>query len=80
MAGDNHYVSKRAITRSIVEGIPAKALCGVTLMPSSQGANAIPGHEVAHRNYDTCPECELFFNALPEDAEAKVDADAPAGD
>lgn len=68
----NHYVSKRAITRSIVEGIPAKALCGALMRCSSQGAQAIPGQEAANRTLETCPECELFYSGLKTDEEADV--------
>ncbi|WP_261165763.1 DUF3039 domain-containing protein [Microbacterium sp. Marseille-Q6965] len=68
----NHYVSKRAITRSIVLGVPARALCGDVWVVESQGERAIPGSETASRDLLTCPACELFYSALTDDAEANV--------
>ena len=72
----NHYASKKAILRSVVEGIPAIALCGETIDCQHQGRNAIPGSEVANKHHDMCPKCELFFGALPAEAAKKEEVPA----
>ncbi|SDQ49570.1 DUF3039 domain-containing protein [Leucobacter chromiiresistens] len=71
MTDFNHYVRRTDITRSIVMGGTAKALCGETLQPKHQGAKAIPNQEVAHVEFETCPDCELFYQALASEAKAK---------
>lgn len=68
----NHYMSKTAITRAIVEGVPGKALCGEVFLPQSQGAEAMPWRPQANRKRKTCPNCELFYGALRSDAEEKT--------
>lgn len=72
--GFNHYVSKRAITRGIVEGVRATALCGETLTPKSQGVDAIPGTSgLATVKKETCPTCELLYGALRSEVEEKIE-------
>lgn len=68
----NHYVHKAAIARGLIDGIPAIALCGESVLPSHQGKNAVPGSEIESRKLETCPECDLFYSAIPEKREAKI--------
>ena len=68
----NHYVAKAAITRGLVFGTPAKALCGELVPPEHQGPKAIRGCETAREDFETCPECELFYNGLRKSADEKV--------
>lgn len=74
----NHYTSKKAILRSIIEGIPATALCGEVIDCQHQGGEAIPGAEVANKTHEICPECELFYGGLKSDEEADVKEPAHA--
>lgn len=67
----NHYMSKRKITRAIIEGTPATALCGETFTPSHQGSDAVAGNETESRKLKVCPVCELFFSGLLSDAEVR---------
>lgn len=62
----NHYVAKAAITRGIIDGTPAIALCGADVLPEHQGRNAIPNEEVAHRRLETCPDCKDLYDLLGE--------------
>ena len=62
--GLNHWMSKAAITRSIVEGIPARALCGERSNVTGRGADALPGNECASRRYEICPDCATIYAAL----------------
>lgn len=68
--GLNHFVSKTAITRGVVLNVPATALCGETLIPESQGRDAIPGREAASKKLDICQACELIYDTLPKDTAA----------
>lgn len=68
----NHYTSKKAILRSVIEGIPAKALCGELIDCRHQGDEAIPAQEVANKTHEICPECELFYRGLKSDVEEDV--------
>lgn len=76
----NHYASKKAILRSVVEGIPARALCGELIDCQHQGGEAIPGSEVANQTHETCPDCEFFYGGLKADVEedVKEPANVPA--
>ncbi|WP_200329621.1 DUF3039 domain-containing protein [Leucobacter sp. L43] len=68
----NHYIRKTDILRGVVDGSPAKALCGEMVVPDHQGAQAIPGHEVAHRELKTCPVCENIFDSLRRDKSEQI--------
>lgn len=54
----NHWVTKNDITRGIVEGIPAKALCGIIFIPSSHDGDTANGTSLV------CPLCQLEFESL----------------
>jgi hypothetical protein len=63
----------------MVTGRPTKALCGTSIVPESQGAEAIPdGLGAGNKTFAMCPECELFFRALPGNR-AKTDRDQRQG-
>lgn len=89
----NHWVPKTALTRSLVEGTPATALCGETLAAERQSPGTNQHSEVAanfagsteprprhsrwgNRKASICPECELFYNGLQADVEAKDEVHA----
>lgn len=55
----NHWVPKAAITASLVNGEPARALCGSTEVLSSQG-----GGSVAAAGARTCPRCQSIYERL----------------
>lgn len=74
----NHYLRKTAIARAIIDGTPATALCGETLVPEHQGGDAVPGNEIQSRTLKECPMCVLLRGALPEKRTVKEPADAPA--
>lgn len=56
----NHWLRKAAITRAIVTGEPAKALCGEVFTPSSEG-NGTTADGAAM----ICPLCQLAYEQLP---------------
>jgi hypothetical protein len=71
MNGYNHYVPKVQITRALVLGTPATALCGDVFVPNGRrGGNGL----TAEDEWPTCPLCEVLFDALPADAEEEVTA------
>lgn len=55
----NHWVAKAAITASLVNGEPARALCGATEVLSSQGDGS-----VAAAGARTCPRCQSIYDRL----------------
>ena len=55
----NHWVPKAAITASLVNGEPARALCGSTEVLSSQGSGS-----VAAAGARTCPRCQSIYDRL----------------
>lgn len=72
----NHYTSKKAILRSVIDGTPARALCGELFDCRHQGREAIPGSEVANKTHEICPECELFYSGLRADVREEEPANA----
>ncbi|PWC05434.1 DUF3039 domain-containing protein [Agromyces badenianii] len=58
----NHYMTKRAIMRGLVDGTPGRALCGEVFTPSSHG-----GGEVSDRRAIVCPTCQTIYNTLTKE-------------
>lgn len=71
MSGENHYVSKSKITRSIVENVAVRALCGEMVFCTHQGAFAVQSNEVAHELFSTCRECDEIYDLFGQREEAE---------
>lgn len=52
----SHYVDKNDALLAAVEGVPIRALCGKTWVPTRDGTK-----------FPLCPECEEIYNLLPPD-------------
>ncbi|MBN6192074.1 DUF3039 domain-containing protein [Aneurinibacillus sp. BA2021] len=55
----NHWVRKSAILAGVVTGEAARALCGQSFVPSSQG-----GGSAADTTASVCPLCESVYDGL----------------
>ncbi|MEW2010756.1 DUF3039 domain-containing protein [Microbacterium sp. NPDC078814] len=56
----NHWVHKSAILAGVVNGEPARALCGVIFVPSSQG-----GGSTEDTTASLCLPCQSVYAGLP---------------
>lgn len=58
----NHWMRKADITRALVTGTPAKALCGIEDVPRSYG-----GGHTSSATAMICPLCALAYESLLPD-------------
>lgn len=50
-----HYVTKRALEKAILDGIPTLALCGKLWLPTKDASR-----------FPVCPECKEIFEEMDE--------------
>ncbi|WP_217133821.1 DUF3039 domain-containing protein [Leucobacter chinensis] len=64
MTYTNHFVPKTEISRSLIEGVRVYALCGETVLCTSQGPQALAAGSTGRKNTPICVACQLLFMTL----------------